>query len=104
MDENTIIDQLEELIERFGVQIRYEAIKKDEDSVNVIGGLCLLKGEYVLIINSKVTTGDKIRTLGMALKQFDHDRIYIRPILRELLDRIPEQRSFSMSGKHGRKS
>ena len=104
MDENTIIDQLEELIERFGVQIRYEAIKQDEDSVNVIGGLCLLKGEYVLIINSKVTTGDKIRTLGMALKQFDHDRIYIRPILRELLDRIPEQRSFSMSGKHGRKN
>ncbi len=92
MDENTIIDQLEELIERFGVQIRYEAIKQDADSVNVIGGLCLLKGEYVLIINSKVTTGDKIRTLGMALKQFDHDKIYMRPILRELLDRIPEQR------------
>ena len=104
MDESTIIDQLEELIERFGVKIRHEAIKQDEDAVKVAGGLCLLKGEYVLIINSKVTTGDKIRTLGMALKQFDHDRIYIRPILRELLDRIPEQRSFSMSGKHGRKS
>jgi hypothetical protein len=102
MDENTIIDQLEELIERFGVQIRYEAIKQDEDSVNVVGGLCLLKGEYILIINSKVTIRDKIRTLGMALKQFDHDRIYMRPALRELLDSIPEQGSFNMSGKHGR--
>ena len=102
MDENTMIDQLEELIERFGVQIRYEAIKQDEDSVNVVGGLCLLKGEYILIINSKVTTRDKIRILGMALKQFDHDQIYMRPALRELLDRIPEQRSFSMSDKQGR--
>ena len=92
MDEKTIIDQLEELIERFGVQIRHEAIRQDEDSVHVIGGLCLLRGEYVLIINSKATIRDKINTLGMALKQFDHDKLYMRPILRELLDRIPEQR------------
>jgi len=48
MDERTIIDHLEELAERFGIQIRYEAIKQDEDSINVMGGLCLLKGEYVL--------------------------------------------------------
>ena len=55
MDENTIIDQLEELIKSFGIQIRCEAIKQDEDLVNVVGGLCLLRGEYVLIINSKAT-------------------------------------------------
>ncbi len=52
----------------------------------------MLKGEYILIINSKATIRDKINTLGMALKQFDHDKIYMLPILRELLDRIPEQR------------
>jgi hypothetical protein len=40
MDENTIIEQLEELAERFGVKIRYEAIKEDEDSIHVVGGLC----------------------------------------------------------------
>jgi hypothetical protein len=89
MDERTIIDHLEELAEKFGVQIRYEAIKQDEDSINVVGGLCLLKGEYVLIINSKATAKDRIKTLAMAVKHFDIDRIYIRPDLRELLDRIP---------------
>jgi len=41
MDENTIIEQLEELIKRFGVHIRHEAIKQDEDSVNVVGGFFL---------------------------------------------------------------
>ena len=104
MDEQTIIDQLEELAERFGVQIRYEPIRQDEDLVRVVGGLCLLRGEYVLIIDSKAAMRDKIRTFAEALRHFDLDQIYIRPILRELLDRIPEQRSFSMSGKHGRKS
>jgi len=99
MDENTIIEQLEELIERFGVHIRHEAIKQDEDSVNVVGGLCLLKGEYVLIVNSKAAIRDKIRALGMALKQFDHEKIYILPVLRELLDRIPEQRPFDLIDK-----
>jgi hypothetical protein len=101
MDENTILDQLEELIEKFGVQIRHEAIKQDEDSVHVTGGLCLLKGEYVLIINSKAAIRDKIWTLGIALKQFDHDQIYIRPVLRELLERMPEQRRLNMGGKDG---
>jgi len=95
MDQNAIIEQLEELIERFGVHIRHEAIKQDEDSVNVVGGLCLLKGEYVLIINSKATIEDKIRALGMALKHFDHEKIYILPVLRELLEVIPEQRRFN---------
>jgi hypothetical protein len=98
MDESTIIEQLEELIRRFGVQIRNEAIKQDEDSVKVAGGLCLFKGEYVLIINSKLALSDRIRTLGAALKHFDLDEIYIRPALRELLNGIPEQRWFKLGG------
>ena len=94
MDENTVIEQLEELIRSFGIQIRHEAIKQDEDSINVVGGLCLLKGEYVLIINSKSTKVERINTLATALKHFDLDQIYLRPVLRELLDKIPEQRPF----------
>ena len=95
MDENAIIEQLEELIKRFGVQIRREPIKQDEDLVKVVGGLCLLRGEYVLIINSKATKVERINTLATALKHFDLDRIYLRPVLRELLDKIPEQEQFN---------
>ena len=91
-EENIIVDQLEELAERLGVKIRYEPIKQEEDSVNIVGGLCLLKGEYVLIIDSKAANRDKIRTLAMAVKQFDLDQIHIRPVLRELLDRMPKQK------------
>jgi len=91
VDERILLDQLEELLEWFGVRIRYEVIKQDEDSVHVAGGLCLLRGEYVLIVNSNANIRDKIWTLGTALKQFDYDQIYIRPVLRELLERIPDQ-------------
>jgi hypothetical protein len=99
MDENTIIEQLEELIKSFGVQIRREPIKQNEDLVKVIGGLCLLRGEYILIINSKVTTMDRIMTLATALKHFDLDQIYLRPVLRELLDKTPGQRPLHLIDK-----
>jgi N-dimethylarginine dimethylaminohydrolase len=101
MDENTIIEQLEELIKTFGVQIRREPIKQDEDLVKVVGGLCLLRGEYILIINSKATTIERINTLATALKHFNLDQIYLRPVLRELLDRISEYRPFKMGINHG---
>ncbi len=70
------------------MQIRYEAIKQDEESQKVSGGLCVLKGESLLIINSKATGKDKIRVLAEALGRFPLDQIYIRPVLRELLEKF----------------
>jgi len=58
--------------------------------------LCLLKGEYVLIVNSNATVRDRISMLATALKHFDLDKVYIRPVVRELLDTIPKQRPFSL--------
>ena len=95
MTDDAVIEQLEELAKSFGIQIRSEAIKQDEDLVRVVGGLCKLKGEYVLIINSKATKMDRVWTLATALKHFDVESIYLRPVIRELLDKVPEQEQFS---------
>ncbi|VVB65308.1 Uncharacterised protein [uncultured archaeon] len=89
MDQDVIIDQLEELAERFDIQIRYEPIKQDEDLVKIVGGLCLLRGQYVLIIDSRAAMIDKINTFAEALRHFDLGRIYIKPVIRELLDKVP---------------
>ena len=99
MDESTIIEQLEEWIKSFSVHIRSEPIKQDEDLVKVFGGLCLLRGKYVLIINSKTTTMDRIKTLATALRHFDLDQIYLLPALRELLDKIPDQGPLNLINK-----
>ena len=84
-DKRRSIDQLQELSEGCGKKKRYEPIKQDEDLVRVVGGLCLLRGEYVLIIDSKAAMRDKIRTFAKALRHFDLDQIYIKPAVRELL-------------------
>lgn len=55
MDESLVTDLLEELLEEFGVRVRYEPIKQDEDSFYVAGGLYLLKGEYIVVVNKNVS-------------------------------------------------
>ncbi len=87
MDESTIIRQLEELAVKFGLQIRYEPIRIDDNLSTVPGGMCRLRGDNVLIINSNATVRDKINTLAEAVKNFDLDGVYILPVIRELLEK-----------------
>ena len=87
MDDLTIIRRLEELAARFGLQIRCEPIRIDDDLPNVPGGVCRLKGDNVLIINSNATVRDKINTLAEAVKNFDLARVYILSVIRELLEK-----------------
>jgi N-dimethylarginine dimethylaminohydrolase len=86
MDKHTTLSLLEELAQRLGITIRYETVKK-EDFIHT-GGLCILRGEHILIINSRASTVEKIRVLASALKRFDLGHVYVRPAVRELLDSL----------------
>lgn len=88
MDENTILSQLEELANSLKIKVRYELLNKQGRFF--AGGLCRLKGEYTLIINSRATTGDRIQTIAKAVARFDLSQVYLRPGLREFLDSLPE--------------
>lgn len=88
MNENIILSQLEEVAQKLGINIRYETFRKS-DFLH-IGGLCRVEGQYIFIISSKATMGEKIQTLARALKRFDLTHIYIRPALREFLDKISD--------------
>ena len=91
MDENTLLRQLEELAESLKVQVRYESFK-GEGSFST-GGLCKLKGEFLLIINSKAGVREKAEAIAGALKGFDLSQVYLRPGLREFLDALAEKTS-----------
>jgi N-dimethylarginine dimethylaminohydrolase len=85
MDDHAVLSQLEGLANTLGIQIRYEKIIEDE--LSGAGGLCRVKGEWVIIVNSRATINEKIQTLAKSLKNFDLNNIYIRPALRELLEK-----------------
>jgi hypothetical protein len=85
LDENILLGQLEELAHSLGIEIRYEPLKRESGFFP--GGLCRIKGEYVLILNAAATKEDKILILAKALNRFDLSRVYVRPGLREFLDK-----------------
>ena len=86
MDEDTLLGQLEELAHSLGIEIRDEPLKREGSFFP--GGLCRIKGEYVLILNAAAATEDKIQTLAKAVNRFDLSRVYLRPGLREFLDKL----------------
>lgn len=88
MDENAILNQLEELAQGLGITIRYESIKKEGEYST--GGLCIFRGERLLIINSKANPRDKIEAFARALRRFDLSQVYLRPGLREFFEGLSD--------------
>jgi hypothetical protein len=84
LEDELILNQLEELTEKLGITVRRENVNAEGSSSS--GGLCRLKGKYVLIIDSQASRKEKIRVIKEALKRFDLGDVYVRPGLRELLE------------------
>ena len=85
MNEELLLNQLEELAEKFEILIRDENINIEESSNN--GGLCCIEGEYILFLNSRSTVKERTQVMIEALNQFDLSDIYIKPVIRELLEK-----------------
>ena len=84
MDDEVILSYLEELAEKLEILVRDENINIEESSST--GGLCRVEGKYVIILNSKATVKEKIQVMITALQQFDLTDMYMKPLIRELLD------------------
>ena len=84
LDETATLGYLEELAHNLGVEIRYESIEGDGPFSP--GGMCRIRDKQVIIINQRAATADKVRTLVKALRSFDLTQIYLRPVLRDLLE------------------
>ncbi|HUN56397.1 MAG TPA: hypothetical protein VMU29_14685 [Smithella sp.] len=88
MNDEIILSQLEELAQRLEISVRDENINIEESSSS--GGLCLVEGKYILILNSRVSIKEKIQVMTKALQQFDLSEIYVKPAIRELLEKNKE--------------
>ena len=86
MDEEILLSQLEELAEGLGILVRDENMNIDD--VSSTGGLCIVEGQYILILNSKTSLQEKIQVAIRALRQFDLSELYIKPGIRELLEEM----------------
>ncbi|MCK7505511.1 MAG: hypothetical protein MZV70_16505 [Desulfobacterales bacterium] len=84
MNEEVLFSQLTELAEKLGISVREENINLEESSGT--GGLCRVEGKYILLLNSRAAVQEKNQVAIRALRQFDLSSIYLKPIIRELLE------------------
>jgi hypothetical protein len=84
MDKEALLEQLRETCEHLGYRIRYE--KGDFD-----GGHCILKEQRLLVVNKRFTVERKISTVARALGELGVDAIFVRPAVRELIDKEREK-------------
>ncbi|MBI5604426.1 MAG: hypothetical protein HY879_13855 [Deltaproteobacteria bacterium] len=84
MKNELLLSQLEDLANKLGITIRHFKFIRDESSGP--GGLCRIRGKYVLFIDSRATTKEKISVTMEALKQFDLGDIQVMPGIRDLLE------------------
>ena len=85
MRDELLLGHLEELTSKLGIKTRYERVHFAE-AVDQ-GGICRVRGEYLLIINSQATTKEKIRITLRALKEFDLGHVEVLPVIRKLLEK-----------------
>jgi hypothetical protein len=88
LDERSLLAQLEDLARGLGIELRYEMLKREGAFTQ--GGLCRLKDQYLLLVNSKAPNRDKIEALALAVNRFDLSQVFMKPGLRDYLARFPK--------------
>jgi hypothetical protein len=78
-----MLRELRRLCERLGVDVRAEAL---DSAVLRRGGLCLLHGKPVVVVDDALPVLDKVGVLADALRHFDLETIYVPPIVRARIE------------------
>ncbi len=76
---NQLFIEIEELLERISIPIRYE-------KGNFKGGICISKNQTMFIINKKLNVDQKLKIARSELKILNLDELYIKTNLREFLE------------------
>jgi len=85
MDPYKVLDHLEDLARKLGVEVVYQRLGTEEYSSE--GGLCKVKGEYKIFLDRSDPIERCIQILVRALSSFDRDHVYVLPLVREILEK-----------------
>jgi glycine/D-amino acid oxidase-like deaminating enzyme len=86
-----MLRELERLARRLGLTVRFEAFDRGgTKGASRRGGLCTLRGAPIVLVDAHAPTIDKVGVLCEAIARFDIEVLYIPPILRARLHRLPQ--------------
>jgi hypothetical protein len=85
MDDQHLFDELLRAAERLRVEVRIEPF---ETPATMGGGLCVVRGETLVLIDQRAPLPDRIRALARALIELQSETVYMAPEARELIEAI----------------
>ena len=81
MDEQGILEELWSLLDASGIAIRREPLGGNG------GGLCVIKGENILFVDTQASAGEMAMICAEAVpKMVDIETVYIRPEVRQFIE------------------
>jgi hypothetical protein len=83
VDAQHLLDELVQAAKRLGVEVRSEPF---ETPAAMGGGLCVLRGEHLVLIDQRAPLADRLRALAQALGDLGSEAVYMAPEARELVD------------------
>lgn len=84
MNESLLLEHLEEIAGRLGVELRYENL--GQSGFNCGGGFCRLNGRSIILLNRRDSRQKKINVLLQSLKKLDLEGIFIPPAVRNAIE------------------
>ncbi len=84
MNDTRVLEHLEEVASRLGIELRYENL--GQSGIRCEGGFCKVGGKSMILINRKDSQNRKIRVLLRSLKKVDLEGIFVPPAVRRLID------------------
>ena len=85
MKTEQIYQELIELAEKLQITVSEQNLRKT--GVKAKSGLCRVKGRYMFIMDKHKSIHKKIELISACLADVPHENIYIKPVIRELIDK-----------------
>ncbi len=88
MDLATVWDELVRVAHRLQVDVREEVLYPvQEGRDHGRGGLCIVRGQRVVLVDARATLRERVATLAGALAALDLDPIHLAPLVRQTIER-----------------
>jgi len=80
MNPELLLQQLEELAEKLDIAISYSSMESD-------GGLCRIKNRRMILVNTRLSTPERIEVIAAALPREELEGVFVPPSVREVIER-----------------
>lgn len=89
MQSRQVLEYLQDLAERLGVEVIYQKLEEEEFAVR--GGLCKVNGNFKIFINQSQSVENQINILAQGLASFNIEEIFLFPYIRTVLEKARRQ-------------